>query len=89
MTSDDHDHTQCLEMFEKLSEYLDRELDELTCKEIERHVTECVPCKVCLETLKRTVALCRNVEADPVPTALSGRLKDLIRELSPYPGGNG
>jgi anti-sigma factor RsiW len=86
----DHPHDKdCLAMFEKLSEYLDRELDELTCRDIERHLAACVPCKVCLQTLKRTVALCRNVEADPVPAALSGRVRDLIRQLSRDSGGKG
>ena len=37
MTRDDHDHQHCLEMFEKLSEYIDGELDHATCEEIERH----------------------------------------------------
>ena len=27
MSSDDHDHKHCLEMFEKLSEFIDGELD--------------------------------------------------------------
>ena len=64
MTSDDHDHRHCLEMFEKLSEYIDGELDHATCEEIERHAKDCVACFSCMETLKKTVALCKN-PADP------------------------
>ncbi len=44
MTSDDHDHQHCLEMFEKLSEYIDGELDHATCAEIEEHANNCVAC---------------------------------------------
>ena len=55
MAHSEHDHKDCLTMFEKLSEYIDRELDEVTCKDIEKHAKKCVPCNVCLETLKRTV----------------------------------
>ena len=40
MESEDHDHKHCLEMFEKLSEYLDDELDEITGREIEQHVKD-------------------------------------------------
>ena len=36
MNKDEHDHKHCLELFEKLSEYLDNELDEVTCKELPR-----------------------------------------------------
>jgi hypothetical protein len=82
MTSDQHDHSHCLSMFEKLSEYIDNELDEMTCRDIERHVEECVPCKICLETLKRTVKLCNKVDSMPVPESVSLKLKELIQSMS-------
>jgi hypothetical protein len=82
MTSDQHDHSHCLSMFEKLSEYIDNELDEMTCRDIERHVEECVPCKICLETLKRTVKLCNKVDSTPVPESVSLKLKELIQSMS-------
>ncbi len=82
MTSDQHDHSHCLSMFEKLSEYIDNELDVMTCRDIERHVAECVPCKICLETLKRTVILCKKVDSIPVPESVSVKLKELIQNMS-------
>ncbi|MGD2269702.1 MAG: anti-sigma factor [Desulfobacterales bacterium] len=82
MTSDQHDHSHCLSMFQKLSEYIDNELDEMTCRAIERHVEECVPCKICLETLKRTVNLCKKVDSKPVPESVSLKLKELIQSMS-------
>ena len=60
MNKDEHDHKHCLELFQKLSEYLDNELDEITCKDIEKHIKDCVPCFVFLQTLKRTVDLCKK-----------------------------
>jgi hypothetical protein len=69
-------------MFEKLSEYIDNELDEMTCRDIERHVEDCVPCKICLETLKRTVKLCNKVDSTPVPESVSLKLKELIQSVS-------
>jgi len=57
MSSDDHDHKHCLEMFEKLSEYIDGELDHATCAEIQKPAEDCVACFSCLEPLKRPVAL--------------------------------
>ena len=82
MTSDPHDHSHCLSMFEKLSEYIDNELDDMTCGDIERHVEACVPCKICLETLKRTVKLCKKVDSIPVPDSVSLKLKELIQNIS-------
>jgi anti-sigma factor RsiW len=81
MENNDHNHTDCIAMFEKLSEYIDKELDELTCKDIERHAEECIPCKACLETLKRTVDLCKHVKEDPAPESLSLKLKDMVKQL--------
>ena len=81
MTSDNHHHKHCLEMFEKLSEYIDGELDRVTCAEIEKHAKSCVACFSCMETLKRTVALCKNVDDRPVPREFSQRLKEIIQNI--------
>ena len=81
MTRDDHDHQHCLEMFEKLSEYIDGELDHATCEDIERHAKNCVACFSCMETLKKTVALCKSAEEQPVPQEFSKKLQKIIRNL--------
>ena len=81
MSSDDHDHKHCLELFEKLSEYIDGELDHATCAEIQKHAKDCVACFSCLETLKRTVALCKNVKDQQVPSDVSEKLKQFIESL--------
>ena len=69
-------------MFERLSEYLDGELDDVTCREIQHHVRECIPCEVCFNTLKRTVELCREAESVPVPESFSLRLKEIVQSLA-------
>lgn len=81
MSNTDHDHKNCIAMFEKLSEYIDKELDELTCKDIEAHMEHCPPCQVCLGTLKRTINLCKQMEEKPVSETLSFRLRDAIKVL--------
>jgi anti-sigma factor RsiW len=80
----DHDRTNCLLMFAKLSEYIDNELDESTSKEIEDHAGQCIPCKACLETLRRTIGLSRSLASEdiPVPETFSERLKALIQKMS-------
>jgi anti-sigma factor RsiW len=69
-------------MFERLSEYLDGELDAVSCSEIERHVRECIPCEACFKTLERTVALCRESEALPLPESFAHRLKVVVRSMA-------
>jgi anti-sigma factor RsiW len=68
-------------LFERLSEYIDKELDAPTCKEIEAHIKACKPCQVCLNTLKQTVKLCKNLESHQVPEAFSQRMKETIAAL--------
>lgn len=77
-----HDPKKCRWMFEKLSEYIDSELDAVTCRDIERHAQDCIPCQVCMGTLKRTIELCKGMEPDPVPETFSTRLRELIESLS-------
>jgi len=81
MSSDDHDHQHCLEMFEKLSEFIDDELDHATCAEIQKHAEDCVACFSCLETLKRTVDLCKNVADKPIPQNFSEKLKEFVENI--------
>ena len=41
MTSTHTPHPDCLALFEKLSEFIDKELDEPTYREIDRHAQTC------------------------------------------------
>jgi anti-sigma factor RsiW len=79
MSQTPHDHKQCRALFEKLSEYLDNELDSAAAQAIKAHLDACKPCQVCVATLKRTVSLCRAVGNTPVPEDLSRRLLELIQ----------
>jgi anti-sigma factor RsiW len=78
MTGHVHHPENCIAVFEKLSEYLDRELDRAGLREMENHLRDCAPCQVCLETLRRTVTLCGTLEAEPVPESFSRRLREMI-----------
>jgi anti-sigma factor RsiW len=81
MENHDHDRAECLRMFEKLSEYLDEELDAASCRDMEKHMEGCVKCHACLETLRRTIEICKQMESKPVPSTFSKRLRQLIAEM--------
>jgi anti-sigma factor RsiW len=61
MSDNNHPHHECIAMFEKLSEYIDNDLDAVTCKDIEQHAKSCVACQACIATLKQTIALCKTI----------------------------
>lgn len=77
-----HQHNQlCRDLFARLSEYLDNELDPTDNQAIERHLADCDACQTCLSTLRRTMELCRDADPLPMPEQMSDRLKSLIDRL--------
>ncbi|MBL0713441.1 MAG: hypothetical protein JJV98_07040 [Desulfosarcina sp.] len=83
MAHPDHDHRQCLELFEHMSEYIDLELDAETRERVARHIHDCCHCNACYETLKQTVAICRGASDDyPLPDSLTQKLRDMISEAT-------
>lgn len=51
---------RCKKLFAELSNYLDQQLDDSLCDEIESHMDGCSPCQVFLASLERTVEQCRR-----------------------------
>ncbi len=55
---------RCKAMFAELSNYLDEQLDDSLCDELERHLEGCGPCKVFLASLEATIEHCRKSPAE-------------------------
>jgi RNA polymerase sigma-70 factor (ECF subfamily) len=66
-----HNPEDCKEVFALLSEYLDMELPPDACQDIERHLAGCPPCVEFVESLRKTVALCRGYTPATMPSPLS------------------
>ena len=56
--------SRCKAMFAELSNYLDEQLDDSLCEELERHLNGCEPCKAFLSSLKATIEQCRRSPAE-------------------------
>jgi anti-sigma factor RsiW len=65
-------------MFAELSDYLDEQLDDSLCEELERHMNGCGPCQAFVATLEATIQQCRRSPED-YPASESSR--DLRQEL--------
>ncbi len=81
MIFDPNDHSHCLQLFDRLSEYIDGEMDEPQRREIEAHVAECVACCACLQSLRRTIALCKQAGRQTVPAVFSEKLHTMIQHF--------
>jgi RNA polymerase sigma-70 factor (ECF subfamily) len=70
---------RCKSMFAELSDYLDEQLDDSLCEELEKHLDGCVPCKVFLASLEATIAECRKSPSESPAGQKTDRLR---RELT-------
>ncbi len=75
------DHRSCKEMFAELSNYLDDELDDSLCEELEKHMEGCDPCKAFLSSLEKSIEQCRTTPAEnPDPHAAARLRRELLSE---------
>jgi RNA polymerase sigma-70 factor (ECF subfamily) len=72
---DEHRPARCKAMFAELSDYLDEQLDDSLCEELERHMSGCQPCQAFVATLEATIKQCRNSERD-CPPRKAARLRE-------------
>jgi anti-sigma factor RsiW len=56
-------HPECRHLLASLSGYIDGELEEELCAEIERHMDDCENCRVVVDTLRKTILLYRTISA--------------------------
>jgi RNA polymerase sigma-70 factor (ECF subfamily) len=70
--------SHCKEMFAELSNYLDDELDDSLCEELERHMDGCEPCKAFLTSLENSIRQCRAAPNETPDPNVAARLR---REL--------
>lgn len=72
---------RCKEMFADLSSYLDDELDDSLCEELEKHMDGCEPCKAFLTSLERSIELCRTAPNETLDPRVAARLRqELLAE---------
>jgi predicted anti-sigma-YlaC factor YlaD len=65
-----HGGPECVALFEKLSEYMDGELDGAACTDVEGHMADCERCREFLESLRRAVAHIASSDAPRLPEDL-------------------
>ena len=77
-----HEHNHdCKNLLGNLSDYIDGDLDERLCQELQAHMAGCENCRVVFDTMSRTIYLYQN--SDVVPTELrvkNAQLPSAVRE---------
>jgi len=71
----------CKEMFAELSDYLDDELDDSLCEELEKHMQGCQPCEAFLSSLEKSIQECRRMpDESPAPNVAARLRRELLAE---------
>jgi predicted anti-sigma-YlaC factor YlaD len=70
-----HSHEECRQLLNSLSDYVDGDLQQELCDEIELHMKDCENCQIVVDTLSKTVSLYQtSSEAAVVPDDVRQRL---------------
>lgn len=67
---------QCRDILAQLNDYLDGELAEALCRELEQHLAECPDCRTVYDTLSHTIHIYRALRDTPaeLPQEVEERL---------------
>lgn len=69
---------ECQHLLSQLSDYVDGELSQTTCQEIERHLAGCSNCRIVVDTLRKTVTLYQLTGTEPMPGDVQERLYKVL-----------
>lgn len=68
-------HTHCRNLLHSLSEYVDGEISESLCEEIQAHLADCKDCQIVVNTLQKTIFLYHEITDKPkIPLDVRNRL---------------
>ncbi len=59
-------HATCHQLLGNLSDFVDGNLEEELCQEIQSHLEDCEDCQVVIDTLRKTIYLVRAKAAETV-----------------------
>jgi RNA polymerase sigma-70 factor (ECF subfamily) len=71
--------SSCPDVLTLFSRHLEGDIDPATCAQMEAHLTQCVHCRGTCESLKHTLAVCRDLPTPEVPAPVAAAIKAAIR----------
>ena len=68
----------CREMFAALSDYLDEELDDSLCSELEKHMSGCVPCEAFVQDLRLTIREIKTYKSESLDRNAAAAIRRVV-----------
>ena len=69
----------CKHILEELNLYIDGELEQELCRQLEAHLKGCDRCRIVLDTTQRTIQLYRDQTPMELPQGVRDRLQAVLR----------
>jgi anti-sigma factor RsiW len=79
MVTREHDESMCRELLAQFSDYIDGELEEALCIELDLHLAECPNCRVMVDTVRKTITLYHSQGTPELPSDVHDRLYRVLR----------
>jgi len=68
-------HLHCKEFVNTISSYVDGDLSDELCQELDKHLSECENCRIVVNTLKKTIDIYhQQAETEKTPEDVKERL---------------
>ncbi|HOA52854.1 MAG TPA: zf-HC2 domain-containing protein [Thermogutta sp.] len=71
---------KCDELLAALNAYIDGEIDPQVCAELSRHLEGCNPCRVVIDTLRKTITLYKGEVPYELPPEVHARLHECLKK---------
>jgi len=71
---------KCKDLLRMLNDYVDGDLDPGLCQEFEKHFAGCNPCRVVVDTIRRTIRVYQGAQLCEIPLDFRKRLHASLRE---------
>ena len=71
---------ECKKDFERISEYLDGELNDDICREIENHFRQCPECRECVDSLRKSIELSKKAAEEEITPDMRDHLRAALRD---------
>lgn len=69
----------CQSLLSQLSDYIDGDLEEALCAELERHLASCENCRIVVNTLAKTITLYHHLPDPDLPAETQDRLFKVLK----------
>lgn len=73
--------SQCPDVLTLLSRHLEGDIDPAVCAKLETHLERCRRCRAACDSLKRTLAACRQLPTPQVPAALAASIRTALKSF--------